>query len=141
MAPYQARLAALKSNFAGTPVAATEDIFVYLGQYLGLNVISPPEFMRAVAEGNDPPAPSVAEFQAQLTTKQAKVLVYNVQTSTSVTTNIKKLAARAGIPTIGVTETVQPPGATFQQWFNSELIRLQNGLNASASSGGRGSGP
>jgi zinc/manganese transport system substrate-binding protein len=136
MAPSRDRLAAIRSRFAGTPVAATEDIFVYLGQYLGLRVVSPPDFMRAVAEGNDPPAPSVAQFQSQITIRQAKVLVYNVQTSTAVTTNIKQLAARAGVPTIGVTETIQPPGATFQQWFTSELIRLQNALNASGLSGG-----
>jgi len=136
VAPSRDRLTAIRSRFAGTPVAATEDIFVYLGQCLGLRVISPPDFMRAVAEGNDPPAPSVARFQGQITTRQAKVLVYNLQTSTAVTTNIKKLAVRAGVPTIGVTETIQPPGATFQQWFTSELIRLQNALNATALSGG-----
>jgi zinc/manganese transport system substrate-binding protein len=136
MAPGRDRLAAIRSRFAATPVAATEDIFVYLGRYLGLRVISPPDFMRAVAEGNDPPAPSVAQFQSQITTRQAKVLVYNLQTSTAVTTNITKLAARAGVPTVGVTETIQPPGATFQQWFTSQLIRLQNGLNATALSGG-----
>ena len=136
VAPSRDRLTAIRSRFAGTPVAATEDIFVYLGQYLGLRVISPPDFMRAVAEGNDPPAPSVARFQGQITTRQAKGLVYNLQTSTAVTTNIKKLAVRAGVPTIGVTETIQPPGATFQQWFTSELIRLQNALGTTALSGG-----
>ncbi len=98
MQPYRTRLAEIKAKYAGTPVASTESIFVYLGTYLGLNVISPPEFMKAVAEGNDPPAASVAEFQTQMTTKQAKVLVYNEQTSTAVTTNIKKLAANAEIP-------------------------------------------
>jgi zinc/manganese transport system substrate-binding protein len=91
--------------------------------------------MQAVAEGNDPPAPSVAAFQTQITSKQAKVLVYNEQTSTAVTANIKKLAANAEIPTIGVTETVQPPDATFEQWFEGELEQLQNALNAQALTG------
>ncbi|HSS11611.1 MAG TPA: zinc ABC transporter substrate-binding protein [Acidimicrobiales bacterium] len=141
MVPYRNRLATIKAKFSGVAVAATEDIFVYLAQYLGLDVISPPEFMRAVAEGNDPPAPSVAQFQDQIKAKQAKVLVYNLQTSTAVTTTIKKLAAQAEIPTIGVTETIQPPDATFEQWFDSELIALQNALNANALSGGGGSGP
>ncbi|MBV8162626.1 MAG: zinc ABC transporter substrate-binding protein [Acidimicrobiia bacterium] len=133
--PYRSRLATIKGKFAGTPVASTESIFVYLAQYLGLNLISPPEFMQAVAEGNDPPAPSVAQFQSQINAKQAKVLVYNEQTSTAVTTNIKKLAAQAEIPTIGVTETIQPPDATFQQWFEGELEQLQNALNADALAG------
>src|SRR5262249_47736768 len=95
MTPYWSRLAEIKAKFLGTPVSSTESIFVYLGQYLGLNVISPPEFMQAVAAGNDPPAASVAEFQTQLSSKQAKLLVFNKQTSTAVTTNIKKLATQA----------------------------------------------
>jgi zinc/manganese transport system substrate-binding protein len=135
MAPVRSRLAAIKAKFAATPVASTESIFEYLAQYLGLRLISPPEFMKAVAEGNDPPAPSVAQFQDQITKKAANVLVYNLQTSTAVTTNMKKLAAQAEIPTVGVTETVQPPDATFEQWFGAELLDLQNALNAKALSG------
>jgi zinc/manganese transport system substrate-binding protein len=135
MVPYRNRLAEIKAKFGGTPVASTESILVYLAQYLGLNVISPPEFMQAVAEGNDPPAPSVAAFQTQITSRHAKVLVYNEQTSTAVTTNLKKLAADAGIPVIGVTETIQPPDATFEQWFEAELVQLQNALNANALAG------
>ena len=135
LAPYRARLNAIKSQFAGTPVASTESIFVYLANYLGLNVLSPADFMQAVAEGNDPPAPSVAAFQDLLSKKQVKVLVYNEQTSTDVTTNLKKIATDQGIPVIGVTETIQPPDATFQEWFGSELIDLQNGLNADALAG------
>jgi zinc/manganese transport system substrate-binding protein len=135
MSPVSSRLGAIRAKFSGTPVAATEAIFVYLAQYLGLHLISPAEFMNAVAEGNDPPAPSVAEFQDQLTKKQARVLVYNLQTSTAVTTNIKKLAAQAEIPTAAVTETIQPPDATFEQWFESELEQLQNALNAEGLNG------
>ncbi len=136
MQPYRSGLAEIRARFAGTPVASTESIFVYLGQYLGLKLISPPEFMQAVAEGNDPPAPSVAEFQTQISSKQAKVLVYNEQSSTAVTTNLKKLAANAGIPVVGVAETVQPRDATFEQWFGAELEQLQNALNAHPMTGG-----
>lgn len=130
LAPVTARLTAIRSRFAATPVASTESIFVYLGQYLGLDIVSPPDFMNAVAEGNDPPAPSVVQFEQQITTKQAKVLVYNLQTATAVTTNIRRLAAAAGIPTTPVTETIQPPGATFEQWLDAELVALQSALAA-----------
>jgi zinc/manganese transport system substrate-binding protein len=136
MTPSLNRLAAIRAKFATTPVASTESIFVYLGQYLGLNVISPADFMSAVAEGNDPPAPSVALFEDQITKKEVRVLIYNVQTSTAITTNIKTLAARAKIPAVGVTETIQPPDATFEQWFGAELADLQNALDASAPTGG-----
>jgi zinc/manganese transport system substrate-binding protein len=135
MTSYHSRLSGITARFAGTPVAATESIFVYLGQYLRLDIISPPDFMKAVAGGNDPSPSSVAQFQSQITAKQARVLVYNEQTSTAVTTNLRKLAAGAGIPVVGMTETIQPPGATFEQWFEAQLEVLQNALNASALAG------
>ena len=130
--PYTQRLAEIKAKFAGVAIAATESIFVYMAAALGLNLISPTEFMNAVAEGNDPPASAVVDFQNQITSKQAKVLVYNVQTATAVTTNIKHLAALADIPVVGVSETLQPETATFQDWQLSQLLALQNALNAAA---------
>jgi zinc/manganese transport system substrate-binding protein len=132
MAPDRARMAEIKFKFAGTPVASTESIFVSLGDYLGLKLVSPPEFMQAVAEGNDPPAPSVAAFQDLVAKKQAKVLVYNRQTSTQVTTNMRKLATGRRIPVVGMTETIQPSGRSFEDWLGSELLELENALDAGA---------
>ena len=133
--PYLEAVANINQKYSGVPIGATESIFAYMATALGLNLTTPPEFMNAVAEGNDPPAASVAQFQDQIVKKQARVLVYNRQTSTAVTTNLKVLAAQAGIPTVGVTETIQPPDATFQQWFGAELDQLQNALNVNALSG------
>lgn len=132
LAGYQGRIANIKKQFAGTKVAATESIFVYLAEAAGLNLISPDKFIDAVAEGNDPPVSSVVEFETQLKDHQPQVLVYNLQTVTPLTENIKKLAADSAIPTIGITETIQPPDATFQEWMNAELLMLQNALNAKA---------
>jgi len=130
--PYMQRLAEIKSKFAGVPVGSTESIFVYMARYLGLNLISPPEFMQAVAEGNDPPANAVAEFQNQVASKAIKVLVYNVQTATAVTTNLKLQATQQSIPIVGVSETLQPESATFQEWQDSQLVALENALNSDA---------
>ena len=131
---YNARIDEIKAKFAGTRVAATEDIFVYLANATGLDLVSPPEFIEAVAEGNDPPAQSVVQFQQQLQGQggNVTVLVYNAQTVTPLTENIKSLAAQRGIPIVGVTETIQPSDVSFQDWMNAELISLQNALNAKA---------
>ena len=129
---YQNRIKQIKSQFGGTKVAATEDIFAYLAQAAGLNLISPPAFIQAVAEGNDPPADSITVFQQQLSSNEVKVLVYNEQTVTPLTDNIKKLAGDQNIPIVGVTETIQPPNTSFEDWMNAELINLTNALNAGA---------
>ena len=128
--PYVRRLAEIKHKFAGQRVGATESIFVYMAQYLGLNLVSPPEFMQAVSEGNDPPADTVVTFQNQIANKSIKVLVYNVQTATAVTTNLMIAATRQSIPVVGVSETLQPETASFQEWQDSQLLALENALNA-----------
>lgn len=132
LAEYQSRIAAIKQQYGGVQVAATEDIFAYLATASGLDLVSPPAFIEAVAEGNDPPAQSIVEFESQLKSGKIRVLVYNEQTVTPLTQSMKALAAQEGIPVIGVTETIQPPDATFQEWMNAELIDLQNALNAQA---------
>jgi zinc/manganese transport system substrate-binding protein len=132
LSPYQNRIDEIKQQFGGTKVAATESIFEYLANATDLDLISPPAFTHAVAEGNDPPAGSVVQFETQLQSDNVSVLVYNQQTVTPLTDNIKKLASTQNIPVIGITETIQPPDVSFQDWMNAELITLQNALNAKA---------
>lgn len=131
---YMSREVYIQQNYAGTPVASTESIFVYMANSTGLKVVSPVPFMDAVAEGNDPPAASVAEFENLLMggNTTVHVLVYNEQTVTPLTQQIKSLAAQYQIPIIGVTETIQPSNQTFQFWMGSEVANLQNALNAAA---------
>jgi zinc/manganese transport system substrate-binding protein len=126
--PFQTRIAEIKQKFAGANIGATESIFVYMAAALSLNLISPLEFMNAVAEGNDPPAAAVVEFQNQLTSHKITALVYNNQTVTAVTTNVKKLAEANRIPLVGVSETLQPLTATFQDWQTSQLNVLEAAL-------------
>jgi len=129
---YNARISEIRQQFAGVKVASTESIFVYLANATNLDLVSPPAFMDAVAEGNDPPAQSVVQFQQLITNGTITVLVYNAQTVTPLTQNIKAIAAAKGIPIVAVTETIQPPDVPFQVWMNAELISLQNALNAQA---------
>jgi len=48
--------------------------------------------------------------------------------ATDLTSNIRNQAGKAGVPTVGVTETIQPVGATFEQWFTNELVQLRSAL-------------
>jgi zinc/manganese transport system substrate-binding protein len=127
---YRSRLRSITAHFSGKPVAATESIFQYMANYLHLDLVSPYPFMKAVAEGVDPPASSVATFDRQIQDKAFDVLVYNIQTVTPLTTTIKEQAAEQDIPVIGVSETIQPPTDSFEQWMDGELDTLTNALNA-----------
>jgi zinc/manganese transport system substrate-binding protein len=126
--PYSEQIAVIRSKYAATPIGSTESIFVYMAKALGLDLISPPEFMNAVAEGTDPPAFAVATFHDQITNNKIKLLVYNVQASSALTSNLKQLAQQQSIPLVGVTETLQPVGATFEEWQVNQLIALEAAL-------------
>jgi zinc/manganese transport system substrate-binding protein len=123
----------IASQFGGTPVGATESIFVDMAYTTGLNLVSPAEFMNAVAEGNDPTARDVATFQNQIQNHQIKVLVYNTQTVTPLTEQLKALAQQNDIPIVGVSETMPLGAQTFQGWQASELELLLQALQKATS--------
>ncbi|MDE1858989.1 MAG: zinc ABC transporter substrate-binding protein [Candidatus Micrarchaeota archaeon] len=130
LAQVDRRISEIKQQFAGTKVASTESIFVYLANASGLDLVSPPEFMEAVSNGNDPSVQSVAEFQNQLESGNVSVLVYNEQTVTPLTQHMKQIAVQNNVSIVGVTETIQPPDVSFETWMTGELLQLQNALSA-----------
>lgn len=132
LAQVDARMTEIRQQFSGTKVASTESIFVYLANATGLDLVSPPAFMNAVAEGTDPPVQSVIEFENQLQSGNVSVLVYNEQTVTPLTQQMKQIATENNVTIVGVTETIQPQDVSFQTWMNGELLQLQNALDANA---------
>jgi zinc/manganese transport system substrate-binding protein len=125
--PLSQKIAEIKSKYNGTPVGLTETIYLYQAQPEGLNVLTPFEFEKAIAEGNDPPADTVVTATNQIDNHQIKVLIYNEQTITPVTTNLENLARAKNIPIVPVTETM-PPGKTYQTWMMDQLNVLQKAL-------------
>ncbi len=130
LATYQNKIAEIKNRFGGTEVAATEDIFSYLAAASGLNLVSPLDFIQAIAEGNNPSPMSIVKFENQLTSGNVRVLVYNEQTVTPLTDNVRKLAATKGIPVVGITETIQPPTLSFEDWMNAEVTSIEGALSS-----------
>jgi zinc/manganese transport system substrate-binding protein len=59
---------------------------------------------------------------------QVKLLLYNDQAVSPITTQIRSAAQAAGIPVIGVSETL-PSGMSFQQWQLSQAQALERALS------------
>ena len=127
LAPLNRAIAAINAQYGGAPVACTEPVFGYMAAALGLNVLTPLSFQKAVEEGEDPPASALAQMEDQLRQHQVKVLLYNTQTVSPITTRVQQLAKSVGVPVVGVSET-KPPGKTFQQWMLSQLEPLRLAL-------------
>jgi zinc/manganese transport system substrate-binding protein len=125
--PYEDKIASINQRFGGTAIGSTESIFVYMANALGLSLTTPTAFMDAVSQGNDPPVSSVAAFHDQIAANAIRVLVYNHQTNTAVTSNLVQLAASHHIPSVGVSET-QPDSSTFEDWQLAQLDKLESTL-------------
>jgi len=120
-------MAEIKTRFGGTPVALTENIFLYQALPMGLTVLTPLAFQKAIAEGNDPPADSALVAERQVKEKAVKLLIYNAQTINRVTAKLRNDAMAAGIPVVPVTETM-PPSLHYQSWMLSQLGRVEQAL-------------
>jgi zinc/manganese transport system substrate-binding protein len=128
LATYHQLISDIKAKYAGTPVGASESIFAPLSDALGLDLVTPPSFLKAISEGTDPSPQDKSTIDAQIAGKQIKVYVYNSQNATPDVAAQVAAAKQAGIPVATVTETLSPAGATFQQWQSTQLQALENAL-------------
>lgn len=114
--PLLATIASINTEYAGTKIAYTERVPGYLVQSAGLVLGTPASFSQAIEDGNDPSPQDTATFDTDITSRAVKVLLYNAQVVDAQTTQIKALAVSAGVPVVGVTETMPPSYPDFQAW-------------------------
>ena len=126
MRPLTQRIAHLRAMYAGSPVGATEPVFGYMADALGLDVHGR-RFQLSVMNGTEPSARDIAAFEKDLRTRSIKVLIHNDQTGGAITDRMRSVAEQAGVPVVGVTETL-PPGMSYQQWMSSQLDALARAL-------------
>ncbi|HEX5308326.1 MAG TPA: zinc ABC transporter substrate-binding protein [Solirubrobacteraceae bacterium] len=130
LARYQALIAQVRARYQGVPVGYSESIFQPLGEALGLRLITPYSFAKAVAEGGEVSAQDKLTVQRQLSRREAKVWVLNSQNLTPEVQRAGEAARSAGLPVVSITETLSPATASFQQWQVSQLQALREALHA-----------
>lgn len=121
-------IAAIKAAHASTSVSATEPVFGYMAEAMGLKMLNQ-SFQTATMNDTEPSPSDVAAFEDSLKTGTAKILFYNSQVTDDTTTRLLNLAKASNIPVIGVTET-EPPGQTIQTWFAGQIAAVNTSLTA-----------
>jgi zinc/manganese transport system substrate-binding protein len=129
---YKSLIATIRRRFHGTAVGASENIFAPLAQALGLELVTPASFLKAISEGAEPTAAEKTTIDRQIARKQIKVWVFNGQNSTPDVTRLTDAARRKGIPVTTITETLTPAAATFEQWQVRQLKALEAALARAA---------
>jgi zinc/manganese transport system substrate-binding protein len=103
-----------------------------LAPALGLRLITPTSFLKAITEGTEVSAADKQAIDTQITRHLIKVYVYNSQ---NVTPDVRAqlAAARAArIPVASITETLAPPAASFQAWQVRQLTEIEHALATAA---------
>jgi len=129
--PYDDLIAKIKAGASGKSYAASEGIFDYQAQALGLVDKTPDGYQRASANESDPSPADIAAFTSLLSGKQVDVLIYNTQTEGSIPEQIRSAAEQAGVPVVDVTETVPPGQTSFEAWQDGQLTALAKALGVS----------
>jgi zinc/manganese transport system substrate-binding protein len=125
---YHALIAAIRSKYAGTPVGASESIFAMLAPALGLKLITPYSFLKAISEGTDVTAADKLTIDNQIRKHLIKIYVYNSQ---NITHDVQVQLAEAKaqhIPTATITETLVPPTSSYQAWQVRQLQGIEAAL-------------
>ncbi|GAA0510944.1 metal ABC transporter substrate-binding protein [Saccharopolyspora subtropica] len=124
----EGRVGEIAAAHQGKKVLVTEPIAHYLVAAAKLQDITPPSFVNAVEAETDPSAAAVAEIHNAVGSGQAVALIYNPQTESPVTRNVRTAAEQHRLPVVEMTETL-PEGRTYVQWMDAQITALQNALN------------
>ncbi|VBA45386.1 metal ABC transporter solute-binding protein, Zn/Mn family [Mycobacterium attenuatum] len=126
--PYNKLLSAIKAGATGKTYAATESVFDYTAEDVGLVNATPQGYKTASANESDPSPADLEAFRRALADRQINVLIYNTKTEGSVPEQIRTAAEAAGVPVVDVTETVPPGTTSFETWQVAQLTALAKAL-------------
>jgi zinc/manganese transport system substrate-binding protein len=125
---WYAAIAKFKAAYPNTPVATTEPVGDYMLEAAGAKNLTPFPFQADIMNGTDP-APQLVTLQNSLFSgHRVKVFVHNQQVTDSLTESFVQAAKRAGIPVVGVYETMPTPGYDYQSWMLAEVKAIEKAV-------------
>jgi len=122
------KIAAMKRRFQGIPVTATEPVFNYMADDLGL-IMHELSFQINIMNDVEPTPMQVKEFEDELRNHKVKLLIYNNQVVNPRTQHMRYIAQIEKIPVVGVSEML-PPRKTYVQWMLDQLKQMEQALSA-----------
>jgi zinc/manganese transport system substrate-binding protein len=128
LTPWLHAIAAFKAKYPGTTAATTEPVADYLLTAMGIKNLTPFTFQADIMNGVDPSPQDISLENSFFTQHKVKVFCYNQQVVDSLTTSIRQTALKAGVPVVGVYETMPTPGYTYQSWMLAEVQAIQKAV-------------
>jgi zinc/manganese transport system substrate-binding protein len=126
LSPLEQKILKMRAKYAGTPITATEPVFGYMANAIGLTVRNE-RFQMAVMNDTEPAARDLAAFENDLKKRNVQVLVYNKQVTSNLANRLIDVARGANVAVVGITET-EPADTGFVDWMLGELDELESAL-------------
>ena len=131
--PWLKAIATFKAKYGGTPAATTEPVADYLLSAMGIKNLTPWQFQADIMNGTDPTPQDVSLERGFFTKHRVKVFCYNQQVTDPLTDSIRQTALQAGVPVVGVYETMPVPGYDYQSWMMAELNAIERAVTSGVS--------
>ena len=128
LAPYLAEVQALQAGAQGRTYAATESVFEYLADAIGLRDVTPEGYRDSASNETDPAPGDVADFEDALSAGEPDVLIYNTQTEGGIPEQLRQVGEDHGVPVVEVTESAPEDGLSFVDWQLAQLRELSAAL-------------
>ncbi|GLY68538.1 metal ABC transporter solute-binding protein, Zn/Mn family [Amycolatopsis taiwanensis] len=118
------KAAGIGANHPDAKVLMTEPVPQYLVETAKLTDATPEAFSHAIENETDVPPATLAEVNQLISGKQIQVVLNNEQTVTPTTTQVVNEARQAGLPVVGVTETLPAGAADYLSWMTGQVDAL-----------------
>jgi zinc/manganese transport system substrate-binding protein len=131
--PWRRALAQFSKRYPDTTVATTEPVADYMLEAAGIKNLTPFSMQADIMNGTDPAPQNVSLQNGLFSGHKVKIFVHNQQVTDSLTESFVNAAKRAGIPVVGVYETMPAPGYDYQSWMLAEVKSLEKAVSEHAS--------
>jgi zinc/manganese transport system substrate-binding protein len=121
------RVAQLGEEVAGDTVLATEPVPLLLLTDLGMEDITPGEFLAAIEDARDVPPAVLAAALDRLAAGGVDLVAFNEQTIDATSSRVLEQANANDVPVVSFSE-LPPEGTGYLQWMAANLDRLTEAL-------------
>jgi zinc/manganese transport system substrate-binding protein len=126
--PWYQAIAKFKATYPNTPVATSEPVGDYMLEAAGTKNMTPFSMQADIMNGTDPAPQDVTLQNGLFSGHKVKVFVHNQQVTDTLTESFVQAAKRAGIPVVGVYETMPTPGYDYQSWMLAEVKAIEKAV-------------
>ena len=127
--PWYTALKQFSKRYPGTTVATTEPVADYMLEAAQIKNLTPFSMQADIMNGTDPAPQNVSLQNGLFSAHKVKIFVHNQQVTDSLTESFVKSAKAAGIPVVGVYETMPTPGYDYQSWMLAEVKALEKAVS------------